>query len=253
MSTFNVLITGTKAGIGNGLLAAYVARPDTLVIAAIRDEPDSEIAKNMIKNISHIGQGSSIVAARYDAAKEDAAQQLVDFLRHNHPGIKHLDCVVANAGIATNWEPCASVTAKDLRDVFAVNTLGPIMLYQATRDLLLASEGRPKYFVISSVVGSVQLGPTIGFELPSYGVSKAGINWFMRKANGQEDRLVVAAVSPGWVQSDMGQRAADYLNQESAPTTLEEGISALLKIFDNTGKAESTGLFLHPGTAGIPW
>lgn len=176
MPTFNILITGTKAGIGNGLLAGYAARPNTCVVAAIRDEPDSEVAKSMITNIKTLGEGSSIIAVKYDAALEDSAQNLVQLLRENYPSITHLDYVIANAGIATHWQSCTEVTPEQLKHHYAVNTIGPITLYQATRELLLAAPAAPKFFVVSSAVGSVQNGPGIGFHLPAYGTSKAAVN-----------------------------------------------------------------------------
>lgn len=253
MSTFNILITGTKAGIGHGLLVAYAARPNTQVVCAIRDGPDSENAKNMVAKVTNIGSGSSIIVVKYDAAVDDSAQQMFDYVHSTHPSIQYLDCVVANAGVADNWVKCTSITPEQLRFHYAVNTVGPVMLYQASRELLIASKGSPKFFVISSVVGSVQIGPGIGFELPAYGTSKAAVNWFMRKANGEEDRIVVAAVSPGWCQSEMGNRAAGYLQQEAAPMKVEESVDGLLKIFDETDKAGSNGLFLHVAGNSLPW
>lgn len=250
--TTNILITGTKAGVGNGLLAAYATRLNTTVIAAIRDARDSDTAKTMVQAVKNIAEGSSIIPVRYDAAQQTSAQDLISYLHNNHPNIQHLDLVIANAGIATHWESCTEVTAERLKEHYTVNTIGPILLYQATRDLLLASQN-PKLFVISSVVGSVQVGPSVGFQLPAYGTSKAAINWFARKANLEEEKIVLAAVSPGWVQTEMGDRAAVFLKQEAAPMTLEQSVTGLMKIFDGTGKKESKGLFLHAPGEPLAW
>ena len=101
MSTFNVLITGTKTGIGQGLLAAFVARPNTIVVAAIRDPPTSEKAQSMIAAITEIGCGSRIIPVQYDAGQLSSAQELVDGLK-NSGGVTHFDAVIANAGIASH-------------------------------------------------------------------------------------------------------------------------------------------------------
>ena len=239
MSTFNVLITGTKAGIGQGLLSAYATRPGTVVIAAVRDAPDSRATAKMISSITSIGDGSSIIPVQYDAAKETAGRDMVVYLQEKHPEIKHIDLVVANAGMADYWGPCNGVPAEDVSRTYTINAIGPVLLYHATRDLLLRSRQAPKFFVVTSVVGSISVGPFVGFDIPSYGMSKAAINWFIRKANAEEERLTIAAVSPGWTQTDMGQRAADKLNQTAPPMPLEQCIAGLLKVFDTATKDES--------------
>lgn len=250
--TTNVLITGTKAGIGQGLMAAYAARPNTTIIAAIRDAPDSEAGKAMVRSVTKLAEGSSIIPVQYDAAQDTAALDIITYIQNNHPDIKHLDLVVANAGIATHWEACTEVTAERLKHHYAVNTIAPILLYQATRDLMLASP-KPKFFVISSVMGSVSIGPGVGFQLPAYGTSKAAINWFTRKANYDEPKILVAPVSPGWVQTDMGNRAASLLKRDAAEMTLEDAIIGLERIFDTTEKEESKGLFLHVPGKCLAW
>lgn len=254
MPTFNVLITGARAGIGNGLLKSYTARPNTIVIAAIRNEPDSDLAQQMIKEAGQLGEGSSIIAVKYDAAQENSAQQMMNSLRTYHPEIQHLDLVCANAGLATHWGPCTTVTIKDLQEHYQVNTIAPISLYQETRNLLLASPGTPKYFYISSLVGSVQFGPTTDFDVPAYGTSKAAGNWFARKANFEEDRIVVAPVSPGWVLTAMGRYGAEKMQQGMPPLTIEMSATSLVNIFDGATKASTKeGPFLDVAGDNLPW
>ncbi|KEF58749.1 uncharacterized protein A1O9_06675 [Exophiala aquamarina CBS 119918] len=73
-----VLITGTKAGIGKGLLKAYAARPGTLVVAAIRDGPDSPIAAELTSIPT--AKDSKIIVVQYDAGSKSAAVDLVAYL-----------------------------------------------------------------------------------------------------------------------------------------------------------------------------
>ena len=81
--------------------------------------------------------------------------------------------------------------------------MGPLLLYQATRDLLLAANSEPKFFFVSSVLGSVTKEPHIPFTMVAYGMSKAAGNYFARKANLERDRIIVVPVHPGWVQTAM--------------------------------------------------
>ena len=253
MSTFNVLITGTKAGIGQGLLAAFAARPNTTVIAAIRDPPKSEKAQSMVAAITEVGVGSKIVPVQYDASQLSSAQELVDGLK-NRGDITHLDIVIANAAIASQWGEIKDVQAEEVLTTFRVNTMGPLLLYQATRDLLLAAKGEPKFFLVSSVLGSVTKGPDIPFKLVAYGMSKAAGNWFARKANLEEDRIVVVPVHPGWVQTAMGDGPAVKLGLQSAPMTIDFSVERLMKLFDSTDKEASKGGFLCIDNEGdSPW
>lgn len=253
MSPTFVLITGTKAGIGQGLLAAFIARPNTTVIAAIRDSPTSNKAKRMVATITDIGRGSRIIPAQYDAGQQSSAQELVERLK-NSENITHLDTVIANAGIASHWGDTKDVQAEEVLTHFKVNTMGPLLLYQATRDLLLAAKGEPKFFLISSVLGSVTKGPYIPFKMVAYGMSKAAGNYFARKTNVEEDRIVVVPVHPGWVQTAMGDGPAVKLGLESAPMTIEFSVQRLMRLFDSTDKEASKNGFLCIDDEGdSPW
>jgi norsolorinic acid ketoreductase len=253
MSTFNVLITGTKAGIGQGLLAAFAAKPNTTVIAAIRDSPSSEKAQSMIAAITEIGYGSRVIPMQYDAGLLSSAQELVDGLK-NSESITHIDTVIANAGIASQWGDTKDVQAEEVLTLFRVNTMGPLLLYQATRDLLLAAKGEPNFFLVSSVLGSVTKGPHIPFKMVAYGMSKAAGNYFARKTNIEEDRIVVVPVHPGWVQTAMGDGPAVKLGLNSAPMTIDFSVGRLMKLFDSTDKEASKGGFLCIDDEGeSPW
>ncbi|KAK5939948.1 hypothetical protein PMZ80_007366 [Knufia obscura] len=252
MSTTNVLITGTKSGIGHGLLAAFAARPNTNIIAAIRDPPTSPKAKAMITSVPTVAKGSNIIPVEYDAASPTAAHNLIKSVQASHPDIKHLDIVVANAAINTQWGPSHTVTAKELNDQLAVNTMAPIFLYQATRDLLLASEHTPKFFLMSTTLASMGAGARIPFPTVVYGMSKAAGNYFAVKTNLEEDRLVIVPVHPGWVQTDLGNDLAMRSGGTAAPMTVQQSVDGLMKLFDGATK-EIGGTFQQVGGDMIPW
>lgn len=84
-----------------------------------------------------------------------------------------------------------------MRDDFEVNTLGPIKLFQAMHPLLAASQA-PKFVLISSSLGAISemegAIPTL-----SYGVSKAGANYAVRKIHFEHEyeNIVSFALHPG--------------------------------------------------------
>jgi NAD(P)-dependent dehydrogenase (short-subunit alcohol dehydrogenase family) len=73
------------------------------------------------------------------------------------------------------------VSASAIRSDFEINTIGPIVLYQAFADLLAASDstGGAKFVVISSVLG--QIADSQPYTYNAYGISKAAVNFIAKK------------------------------------------------------------------------
>jgi norsolorinic acid ketoreductase len=181
-------------------LTTFASRPNTLAVAAIRDAPESEIAKKLTSE--PVGPGSKIIVVKYDAASRTAAVDLVKALQTEY-NVKSLEVVVANAGILKHFGPAKDASAETLDEHFKINTLAPIMLYQATRDLLNASKQTPKFFTISSSIGSNSLQDSYPLPVLAYGMSKSAINWATSRVHREEDRIVIVAQQPGWVQTGM--------------------------------------------------
>lgn len=251
-STTTVLVTGAKAGIGKGLLESYASRPNTLTIAAIRNSPESPEALALTS--LPVAQGSKIIVAQYDAGAKSSALELVEFLTKAH-GIKSLDIVIANAGILKHYGPAKEAAPELLEEHFRINTIGPILLYQATRTLLLASSQQPKFFIISSTIGSNGLQDNYPMEMLAYGMSKAAANWAASRIHREEDRLLVIAMQPGWVPTDMGVRAAVSagLSASDVPVSIEESVGGLVSFFDKAEKSTHSGKFFGHKGEQLPW
>lgn len=256
-SRTNVLITGTKAGIGLGLLALYASRSDTTVLAAVRDAPDSAIAKSMLSSITKLGTNSRVVPVRYDASNLTSARSMVEITKKQHPEIDHLDLVIANAAINSQLGPVADVTAEELENHLRVNATAPALLYQATRDLLLKTPAEvvpgPRFIYISTVAASLERTPSLPFPNIAYMMSKAAGNFFVVKANMEEDRLALVAVHPGWVQTEQGNKVAKKYGLEKAPMTIEDCCKKLADIGDKATKADMGGTFQTVDGGTLPW
>jgi hypothetical protein len=59
--------------------------------------------------------------------------------------------------------------------------VGTLVLFQACHPLLVASTSSPKFAMIGSSGGSIEIGTAIPIRLMSYGVSKAAENYLARK------------------------------------------------------------------------
>ena len=248
MST-TVLVTGSKSGIGKGLLEAYAARPNTIAIAAIRDGPDSAAAKELTSLA--VGKDSRIVVVKYDAGSTTAATEMVSILKSKY-GINHLDVVIANAGILKHFGPATEASAETLVEHIQINTIAPILLYQATHALLTASS-EPKFFIISSDLGSMGDMKRLPLPMLAYGMSKAAVNYAAVKFHHEDSKITVVPVQPGWVQTNMGQKAADIAGVAQVPVTIKDSIAGLMKVFDSATKSETSGTFPTFEGAIIPW
>jgi len=117
--------------------------------------------------------------------------------------VGELDVLVNNAAIHYDtWQSVLTADFDVVREALETNTLGAWRVAMAFAPLLVAS-GHGRLVNVSS--GSGQLtGMRDG--APAYSISKAGLNaltLMLADALGR-DRVLVNAVCPGWVATDMG-------------------------------------------------
>lgn len=254
MST-TVVVTGSKSGIGKGLLASYASRPNHIVVAAIRDGLDSEAGKALLS--LPVGSGSKILVKKYDASSTSAATGLVEELEAKD-GVTTFEIVVANAGVLKTFENVAGTSAEDFTEHFNINTLSPILLYQATAALLNKSKQTPKFFVISSSLASIGSQSSIPLSPAAYNVSKAAVNLAVARIHANEPKIVALPIHPGFVATNIGNRAVAKLgidpNSDRNPAiSVDESVAGMLKVFDNATKENGSGKFLGYDGEEMPW
>ncbi|KAK9490669.1 hypothetical protein V1508DRAFT_399643 [Lipomyces doorenjongii] len=150
--------------------------------------------------------------------------------------------------------PMDLVGVDTVTDVFNVNTLGPVVLYQAVRALLQKSKV-PKWVSVTSAAGSI--GNLESFQahvVPAFGLAKASLNWVTVAAHSANKWLIAFAVHPGLVQTDPGNKAAKAMGLEQAPHTKRQSIDAIIGLVDNATREKTSGKFYNviDGTE-IPW
>lgn len=111
--------------------------------------------------------------------------------------------MISCAGGGWEFESVKATGLESLMGHFALNCAGTLVLFHATRDLLLTEVGRDgegggerKFILISSSLGAI--GEMEG-AIPSlaYGVGKAGANYLLRKLAFEEKGMVAVAIHPG--------------------------------------------------------
>lgn len=203
----HVMITGSNRGIGLALVREFLARGDVQLFATCRN-PDQaqdlqELAGSHPDHICivqlEVTQQASIVSAFEKIARQT----------------RSLDIVINNAGIDPPRQTFDAITADLMLQVYAVNTVAPLMISKAAQALLKNSDNA-RLVHISSQMASLEYR-TYGGDY-AYCSSKAALNMAMRgmASDLQKYGIIVVAVDPGWVRTDMGGSGASLSPQESA-------------------------------------
>ena len=163
---------------------------------------------------------------------------------HSRLGDEPIDVLINNAGIY----PVKGASFEDLEidemiETLQVNSLGAMRVTQALLPNLERGGGK-KIVNVTSKMGSVEDNSSGG----SYGyrMSKSALNMFNKSLSiDLESRgFTCIVVHPGWVQTRMGGA--------SAPTTVEESVSGLMRVIDDLN-AESNGAFFDYQGSRLPW
>ena len=203
------LITGASRGIGREV-ARTLVREGWRVVSAVRN-PNSAPAGTQAEAVD-MGDPKSIEA-------------LAERLRARN---EQLEALVNNAGIYSG----------PARRIWDVNVLGPLLLTRALQSLLVRNA---RVVMVTSGLGRLSAqsprlvkrlsDPALSLddveqlarEAPDgYGASKAALNAMARlfARELKPEGIVVNAISPGWVRTDMGGR--------NAPRSLEQGAASIL-------------------------
>ncbi|KAI9840234.1 MAG: hypothetical protein M1837_001817 [Sclerophora amabilis] len=245
MSTY--FITGANRGIGEGLVKAYLARPNTTVVGSVRDP--SAAGSKALYDLPK-GQDSRLVLVKIESTSETDPAAAVEVLESH--GISQLDVVVANAGISQNFDEIAKLDIQDLKEHIAVNAIGPVVLFQAVWPLLQKS-AQPKFVVITSAAASIGAMEHVPFTLGAYGSSKAMLNYLICRIHFENENLIAFPVHPGFVQTDMGNAGARQFGMAEASNTIKESIDGVVSKIDTATKGETSGKFLSFDGTPMMW
>jgi NAD(P)-dependent dehydrogenase (short-subunit alcohol dehydrogenase family) len=118
-------------------------------------------------------------------------------------GIERLDVLVNNAAILYDtWQSAADADLEQVHEALETNVIGAWRVTQALLPKLRESPA-PRIVNVSSGAGAIH---DMGGGTPAYRVSKAALNALTRvfAAELRSDGILVNAVCPGWVATDMG-------------------------------------------------
>jgi NAD(P)-dependent dehydrogenase (short-subunit alcohol dehydrogenase family) len=188
-----VLVTGANRGIGRELARQLALRGDDVVLTA-RDLGKAERAAAALTGRERV------LVRRLDVTDPASVEEVAAELDRRYG---RLDVLVNNAAVHYDtWQRASTADLQVVREALEVNLLGAWQVSLILLPLLRAS-GHGRIVNVSSEAGSLASmdgGP------PAYNVSKAALNAFTRMLADElrRDNILVNAVCPGWVATDMG-------------------------------------------------
>ncbi|TVY86317.1 Norsolorinic acid ketoreductase [Lachnellula willkommii] len=213
-----VFITGAGRGIGFALAQAYLSQTNCTVIASARN------GSAELKALP-AGNGSKLLLVTIENLSSTDPKNAVKEVEA--AGIRYIDIVIANAGVSPPVDPLETVELEEMSTTFKINALGPLGLFQASKDLLDKSSN-PRWVSVSSAAGSIGAMEAFGaYIAPAYSVSKAALNWIT---------LLVA--------TDMGNKTAKFLGLEKAPYTQEYCAEHMINLIEKASRESTSGKFI---------
>lgn len=201
-----VLVTGASRGLGLEFARQY-ARAGARVFAGCR-------APEAAAELRALGEEEAldVEPLALDVTDRAAIDAAVARIHEDGPG--HLDLLINNAGLSPRGEEFSNLDADAMLGVFHVNAVAPMIVAQRCHALLAAAT-QPRVVNVSSAMGSLTK-KEYGRHY-SYSASKAALNMLTRAAahDLRDEGIVVVALHPGWVQTDLGGGQATLSPRES--------------------------------------
>jgi NAD(P)-dependent dehydrogenase (short-subunit alcohol dehydrogenase family) len=228
------LVTGANRGLGLETSRQLLAKGLTVVMAG----RDADALGRARASLPGDAAARTVLVPMdvTEPASLDAAQRLVD------ERVGAVDVLVNNAAVLLfEGESILSIPRDGYRETFETNLFGAI---EVCRRFVPGMERRRYGRVVNVSSGAGQLA-TMSTYAPAYSMSKAALNALTRLLAGtyRGRGVLVNAVDPGWVRTDMGG--------PSAPRSPREGADSIvwLATLPDDGP---TGGFFHDRHA-IDW
>ena len=220
----NILVIGASRGIGLEFVQQYRAAGDR-VIATARDDAGLERLRAL-----------DAVALKLDVANPASVSGLAWQL----DGEK-IDVALYVAGVLTHADARTPPTQPDFDHVMRTNVLGAMQAIPQVAPLVEAAQGR--FGFITSDMGHIAGVPSSACW--TYRVSKAALNMAVASARHDYPQAIFAALSPGWVQTDMGG--------SGAPLSASDSVAAMRRTLAQLKPADSGGFFGIDGKPMAGW
>ncbi len=225
MSMRTAIVTGANRGIGFET-CRQLAGLGYRVVLTSRD-----VSQGMAAAERLLQQGSDVIYRPLDVTSHLHVMDLFHYVRRNFGGA---DVLVNNAAVYPDeGRAPLEVEVEVYRTTMDVNLYGPLRLCRAFMPLMLES-GYGRVVNVSS--GSGQISSMVA-DTPSYRLSKLALNGLtlMLADEVRGSNVLVNAVCPGWVRTEMGG--------PTAPRSVEQGADGVVWLATLPDDGPSGGFF----------
>lgn len=229
-----VVVTGANRGIGREVVSQLATRGDIAVLGSRVLQRGLDAAAAMRAD----RLPGTVLVRQVDVTEPASLDRLAEELRRDHGRV---DGLVNNAAIHyDDWQHAVDADLDVVRAALDTNLLGAWRATLALLPLLRASRSA-RVVNVSSEAGSLS---HMGGGTPAYQVSKAALNALTRTlaAELRPSGILVNAVCPGWVATDMGGPGG---------RPVPEGAASVLWALDLPDSGPSGGFF-RDGRP-LPW
>jgi NAD(P)-dependent dehydrogenase (short-subunit alcohol dehydrogenase family) len=219
-----VLVLGASRGIGLEFVRQHRHAGDRVIATARSDEG--------LRRIEALGA----TALRIDVSDPASISGLAWPL----DGEK-IDVALYVAGVYSTAGAREPPTQADFDRLMRTNVLGAMQAIPQVAPLVEAAGGR--FVFISSEMGHIAgTGSSFGW---TYRVSKAALNMAVAAARHDYSGATMVAMSPGWVQTDMGG--------PGAPLTVEQSVASMRRAIAALQPRDSGAFLDHDGSRFEGW
>lgn len=233
-----IFISGTNRGLGLEFVKQYLQKGDH-VIATCRN-PNDAFELNELKK----SYPENLTIFKLEVTNNQEREEVYNHVKEQFGSI---DILINNAGIASgggsNSYILGELHSEDMRKVFNVNSIAPVLLAERFIDLLKKGKN-PKIINITSGLSSLAQKDWV-FRY-SYCASKTALNMFSKLMALQlmDEGIIVIPLHPGHVKTDLGG--------SFAPINPKESIEGMIKVIESI-TMDDTGKFLDWRNEELPW
>ncbi|MFJ8079409.1 SDR family oxidoreductase [Streptomyces sp. NPDC096205] len=188
------VVTGANRGIGREVVRQLAERGYRVVLGSRKLEKGRSVAARLDPG------GERITAVQLDVSDQASVTAMAEWVTRE---LGRTDVVVNNAAILYDtWAQARTADLAEVQQALDTNLFGAWRVTQALLPLLERSP-HPRIVNVSSGGGSLA---SMTGGTPAYSVSKASLNALTRLLAGElrGRRILVNAICPGWVATDMG-------------------------------------------------
>lgn len=223
-----VLVIGASRGIGLEFVRQYLADGANVIATARNDE-----------GLQHL-KALGAKALRLDVAQPASISGLAWLLDG-----EEIDIALYVAGVFPQGDALSPPTREAFDHTLHTNVLGAMQAIPQVAPMVEAARGGKGgcFAFITSGMGCI--GEVPSSSSWTYRVSKAALNMAVASAQHDYPRAIMVALSPGWVQTDMGG--------QDAPLTTVQSVSAMRKTLAGLTAAHKGAFLDYDGRRFSTW